>query len=721
MDYYGRKILRGAQSFGPVLFVQSAWNTCRLAKPNRLSLSGGSEQGSPLEAIGQPTQVVPDRDSGTEYTIPRNLPSMAPTCVTAMPGDCDKDEDGENDGTHAHIQPDWTGSLECIPGWMQEGEWEIRPRYEERPTRVNGDGQQRGDEEEEGAEEGVFEERSGVVGVFCGNWGGNWTMQNLQQSMCHDVKSSPAMILAIQEASKELEDYTRMPPMAGVLDSSSVSAIAEDPLEPRPKRVWLTRPLKQFWAIRGPEKKNSVMICARRTLAAGMRLLLWCKHSDGEYICSKSKQNKMAFTRILVVCVRMRYMRLRVSGAEASATDEGSAHAPPLNDLHDDGQDPDLVFMNVHMNNMTAKKAIKKAALRVRDLWDVIAAAILRHKVRFLVGDFNMALWTVVPELRARGFQANLIAWYPWKVDGSEMVHMDSCAIIAIGPLMGAHRLWDPTLLGVKCDHDNLTLPSWSNTMEHYKDEEEGDEDIIRPWPLSRFQKEGQGYPLASYQPKDTNRKAKLVIWSFTPALQPTDSVVRENVDAAMQDRAMWPNQLHNRDGAASWTWPMLALMRQRPVELRLFDPLKEIFRRGAHMPLLVFIGANRDQRRTPEAEARRAKRAEARGWTAERRVAHAARHGSKGKYKGKKNHGSGHQGQPRVNGDQEPQRPTLQLEEKRQIRNEPQDQLKEDWYAQKWHTNKTWGQNYGSASWNASWHQQWGAHNGGGWCWMRR
>ena len=194
----------------------------------------------------------------------------------------------------------------------------------------------------------------------------------------------------------------------------------------------------------------------------------------------------MAFTRILVVCVRMRYMRLRVSGAEASATDDGSAHAPPLNDLHDDGQDPDLVFMNVHMNNMTAKKAIKNAAHRVRDLWDVIAAAILRHKVRLLVGDFNMALWCVIPELRARGFQANLLAWYPWQVEGSEMVHLDSCAIIAIGPLVGAHRLFDPTLVGVSCDHKNLSLPNWLNTMEHYKDEE-GDEDKLRPWPVSKF------------------------------------------------------------------------------------------------------------------------------------------------------------------------------------------------------------------------------------------
>ena len=37
--------------------------------------------------------------------------------------------------------------------------------------------------------------------------------------------------------------------------------------------------------------------------------------------------------------------------------------------------------------------------------------------VDLLLGDFNMSLWKVVPELRQRDVPARLLAWYPWAAD----------------------------------------------------------------------------------------------------------------------------------------------------------------------------------------------------------------------------------------------------------------------------------------------------------------
>eukprot|EP00959_Pyramimonas_sp_CCMP1952_P228768 4783376-Pyramimonas_sp.AAC.1 len=48
-----------------------------------------------------------------------------------------------------------------------------------------------------------------------------------------------------------------------------------------------------------------------------------------------------------------------------------------------------------------------------------------------------MALFLVVPELRARGFQINMAAWYPWQQQHERFVRADSCGIFRIGPCEG--------------------------------------------------------------------------------------------------------------------------------------------------------------------------------------------------------------------------------------------------------------------------------------------
>ena len=52
---------------------------------------------------------------------------------------------------------------------------------------------------------------------------------------------------------------------------------------------------------------------------------------------------------------------------------------------------------------------------RLDAFWDWLSAKIKKFNVQVLMGDFNMSLFRVIPELRSRGAVIDLGAWYPWK------------------------------------------------------------------------------------------------------------------------------------------------------------------------------------------------------------------------------------------------------------------------------------------------------------------
>ena len=72
--------------------------------------------------------------------------------------------------------------------------------------------------------------------------------------------------------------------------------------------------------------------------------------------------------------------------------------------------------------------------------------------------------------------------------------------------------------------------------------------------------------------------------------------------------------------GSTSWTWPSMPPCRQKLIDIKMFDPHRQYFKRGGHMPLMWFFGSHSQQRKTPESCARRARRAEERGWGATQR-----------------------------------------------------------------------------------------------------
>ena len=111
-----------------------------------------------------------------------SLPSNAPTNASAYPGDMDL-----GPAAHAIIKrPDWSGSQECSDGCWATAE-------------TRGGGETSGDINAE-AEDAKGNEHVGNFGLFNGNWGGNWENPGLQRHMLHDMKSTPAHLLCLQEA-----------------------------------------------------------------------------------------------------------------------------------------------------------------------------------------------------------------------------------------------------------------------------------------------------------------------------------------------------------------------------------------------------------------------------------------------------------------------------------------------------------------------------------------
>ena len=78
------------------------------------------------------------------------------------------------------------------------------------------------------------------------------------------------------------------------------------------------------------------------------------------------------------------------------------------------------VAMVVHMHPGLANLVLKQH--RLDKFWDWLWQRISEFNVQVLMGDSNMSLFRVIPELRKRGAVIDLGAWYPWKtLEGEPM------------------------------------------------------------------------------------------------------------------------------------------------------------------------------------------------------------------------------------------------------------------------------------------------------------
>ena len=90
----------------------------------------------------------------------------------------------------------------------------------------------------------------------------------------------------------------------------------------------------------------------------------------------------------------------------------------------------EIVVCGVHGHNRTMKCEWHNV---LEQFWTRLAEKVKLYDVKFLAGDFNMALTQVVPQLKQRGLDVNCCAWYPWrhKTTQTHNQHLgfDSCGI----------------------------------------------------------------------------------------------------------------------------------------------------------------------------------------------------------------------------------------------------------------------------------------------------
>ncbi len=161
--------------------------------------------------------------------------------------------------------------------------------------------------------------------------------------------------------------------------------------------------------------------------------------------------------------------------------------------------------MVIHVHNLLANNKWPK---KLEAFWVWLVEKIKEHDVRVLMGDFNMSLFRVIPELRSRGTTVDLGAWYPWKEPAGAPMS-DSCGIFFVN-CPGDYQL-HKGLGDLHADSETGILHLSQSAVAG--EDVEGGFDRIDP-------DGGPGMSLTTYLPKwekDLRRK-------FEPSLTPSEA-----------------------------------------------------------------------------------------------------------------------------------------------------------------------------------------------------
>ena len=157
--------------------------------------------------------------------------------------------------------------------------------------------------------------------------------------------------------------------------------------------------------MRGNERA-SLLVAARKDTCTYLSLDYFEVTDDHSY--NEKRKKKMAHSRIIICTVGFK---------------QNIGHCGK-----------DLVVCGFHGNYKTMKFEWPTV---LEAWWDNLVRLVRGHNVRFLAGDFNMAVTRVLPKLRSRGLQVDCCAWYPWRHATIELhdqhLGFDSCAIFYIG------------------------------------------------------------------------------------------------------------------------------------------------------------------------------------------------------------------------------------------------------------------------------------------------
>ena len=252
----------------------------------------------------------------------------------------------------------------------------------------------------------------GNFGIICANYGGSRHAEWKEAHILADIFTSPGHVFCFQEADALFCKALAEPCPTNLLEK--VRCQTENKRKPVPNS-----PQGQIVVARSPEKgQTSIAVAVRDSHFKALRrdafMLLDAGRNRG-----KEARNRLMFC---TAKFRAKYFL-------------------------DSDPDPDEFGIAVaHLHCGCAKKTNNMGGTHYNTFFDELGHGIVRYKSRVLCMDANMALWCVVPELRARGFMVSMAAFFPFKVGGKAMV--DSLGIFVIGPTERIKMAYCPSVLG---------------------------------------------------------------------------------------------------------------------------------------------------------------------------------------------------------------------------------------------------------------------------------
>ena len=230
-----------------------------------------------------------------------------------------------------------------------------------------------------------------------------------------------------------------------------------------------------------------------------------------------------------------------------------------------------------------------------------------------------MALFCVIPEMRARGILVNIAAWFPWKSMPVGSTKIDSMGIFIVGPCEGCRKIFDASTILPSAVVSHAVGASWE-VMYKSRGGGRSEKPANQRHELACSTRRGAGFTSESYQPKHDIRREKFIEWTLDPVINFESLSMQGPLLSGRNDRAAFPIALRSEQGMPTLNWAMLPPCQQKCCEMEKFDPDEELWDAGAHFPTMIFVGYRSQSRRSSSAVKRRQEKADKRGWTADRR-----------------------------------------------------------------------------------------------------
>ena len=388
----------------------------------------------------------------------------------------------------------------------------------------------------------------GNTGWLFGNWGKRPSNVQMREHLDNVLKKQPAMVIGLAECQQKSEDVLRAPPAAV---AASAAADGHQP-------GFNCRQGYQYLTLRGNEE-CSVLVGVRQESGNTLELLDWERHWEGAYRRRSGAGNRRAnaYSRSMVVKVVL----------DQSVGFLGKEHH----------------VMVLHMRNHLANGRF--GVQKLTQFWEWLWQKVRHFRVQVMMGDFNMCLFKVIPELRSRGAVIDLGAWYPWKsLEGEPM--SDSCGIFFFDT-PGVYTLKNGIQDLHARDRTGILARGFPKSSDHPQRPAvaESGEDY------DRIEKDGgPGMPLLTYLPKAEMDLAK----KLGPSLTPSDAsaAVAASAESARKVAGL--------------------KVKEKRLQANIWKCDGEHYK-GSHFPICVFT--NNVGRRSPAKLEERGKKKGARQW----------------------------------------------------------------------------------------------------------